>query len=778
METSGVLHASPPGLTLDDAREIARTRFGVDGDARQLVSERDQNFVLQGDGPGWVLKVSNAAEDRAVVEMEVAAVEHVARMDPGLPVPLPRHARDGAAVADVTVGDARHLVRMIPYLPGRNAQPSELDERTIREIGVVVARLARALRGFFHPAGGRVIEWDQKHLPDLARHAQLIDDSSRRDLLGRALERFQRRVMPVLPTLRAQVIHNDMTLDNLLLDESGTVTGIIDFGDMAHTATVLDVPATLQSLVRDRPDVFGVAAEFLQGYTSVLPLEDEEVELLGDLLAGRMVQTILISAWRTRQFPENAYITGWAEPAWDLLGQLEQVGFDEASRRLAAAARAPIRPRYDGVPVSDHELLARRRQVLGSALEPLTYRRPLHLERGRGAWLFDTDGRAYLDAYNNVPVVGHAHPRVVDAIARQASLLNTNTRYLHSAIVELAERIVAGMPPGLDTVMFVNSGSEANDLAWRLATAATGHGGGLVTEWAYHGVTAAIADFSPSEWEPGQPPRSVETFEAPDTYRGPYASPMEGAAAARHQMTAAVDGLAARGIRPAALFLDALFTSDGIFAPPAEPVAAAIEIARQAGALYIADEVQSGHGRTGAGLWGFTAWGVTPDIVTLGKPMGNGHPIAAVVARADLVDRLAAQTTFFSTFGGNPVACVAALTVLDVLADERLLENAASVGEWLRDELVRLARVHAAIGDVRGRGLMTGVELVEAGAQAAAGDLAQEVRDRMRERGVLVGTTRREGNVLKIRPPLCIRRDEAALIVRTLDEVLSELTDG
>jgi 4-aminobutyrate aminotransferase-like enzyme/Ser/Thr protein kinase RdoA (MazF antagonist) len=778
METSGVLHASPPGLTLGDARDIARTCFAIDGDVRPLVSERDQNFVLQGDGLGWVLKVSNAAEDRAVVEMEVAAIEHVARLDPGLPVPLPRHTRDGHAVAEVTVGDARHLVRMIPYLPGRNALPSEIDARTVREIGVVVARLARALRGFFHPAGGRVIEWDQKHLPDLVRHAELIDDASRRNLLDRSLERFQRRVMPVLPSLRAQVIHNDMTLDNLLLDEAGMVTGIIDFGDMAHTATVLDVPATLQSLVRDSRDIFGVATEFLQGYTSILPLEEEEVDLLGDLLAGRMVQTILISAWRTRQFPDNAYITGWAEPAWDLLGQLERVGFDEASRRMAAAASAPIRPRHDQLPISDDQLRARRQRVLGSALEPLTYKRPLHLERGSGAWLYDTDGRAYLDAYNNVPVVGHAHPRVVNAQARQASLLNTNTRYLHAAIVELAERIVESMPPGLDTVMFVNSGSEANDLAWRLATAATGQGGGLVTEWAYHGVTAAIADFSPSEWNPGQRPRSVETFGAPDTHRGPYASPVEGAAAARYQMTAAVEGLAARGIRPAALFIDALFTSDGIFAPPAEPVVAAIEVARQAGALYVADEVQSGHGRTGAGLWGFTAWGVTPDIVTLGKPMGNGHPIAAVVARADLVDRLAAQTTFFSTFGGNPVACVAALTVLDVLADERLVENAASVGEWLRGELVRLSQVHAAIGDVRGRGLMTGVELVEAGTGAAARELAEEVRDQMRERGVLVGATRREGNVLKIRPPLCIRREEAALIVGALDQVLAELPDG
>jgi 4-aminobutyrate aminotransferase-like enzyme/Ser/Thr protein kinase RdoA (MazF antagonist) len=772
METPGVLHVSPPGLTLDDARRIARTCFGIHGEARELVSERDQNFVVRGDGPAWVLKVSNVAEDRSVIEMEVAAIDHVARIDPGLPVPQARRMPDGRTIAEVTVADARHLVRMIPFLPGHHAQPSELDERTIRRIGVVVARLARAMRGFFHPAAGRVIEWDQKHLLGLAEHAVLVTDPSRRALVDRVLERFRQRVAPVLPSLRAQVIHNDMTLDNMLLDAAGNVTGIIDFGDMAHTATVLDVPATLQSLVRERDDLFGVAGAFLQGYTSVLPLEDEEAELVGDLLAGRMLQTILISAWRTRQFPDNDYITGWAEPAWALLDQLARVGWDEASRRLAVAARSPILPHRGATPMPDKELLARRTRVLGSALEPVSYRRPLHLERGRGAWLYDADGRAYLDAYNNVPVVGHAHPRVVDAVARQVALLNTNTRYLYVSIVELAERIVASMPPGLDTVMFVNSGSEANDLAWRLATIATGETGGLVTDWAYHGVTAAIADFSPSEWGPGQRPTSVETFPAPDTYRGPYADPVKGAAAARRGMRAAVEQLASRHIRPAALFIDSLLTSDGIFVPPAETVAAALAAAREAGALYVADEVQAGHGRAGDGLWGFAAWGVTPDIVTLGKPMGNGHPIAAVVTRADLADRLAEQTTFFSTFGGNPVACVAALAVLDVLADEQLVENATAVGGWLRGQLAALAGHHPAIGDVRGRGLMIGVELVDPATNKPAGDLAQRVRDEMRERGVLIGTTRREANVLKIRPPLCIRRDEAPLIVSTLDEVL------
>ncbi len=773
MSSAHVLEADPPSLTAADAERIARDAFGVGGTARLLVSERDQNFaIVEPNGEGWVLKVSNPAEDPAVVDMEVAAVQRIARVDPALPVPLARRALDGRSVARVESGGAWHLVRLIPLLPGRNVRPGELGVEAVHAIGTVVARVSRALRGFFHPAAGRAIWWDQQHLATLVPHAELITDASRRRLLDQVIARFADRVVPALPTLRAQVIHNDLTLDNLLVDESGAVTGIIDFGDMAHTALVLDVPATLQSLFRERVDIFEVSATFLAGYTSVIPLEDVERELLGDLLAGRMAQTILISAQRTSRYPDNAYIRGWSEPAWALLELLEATGFDESGRRLAAAARPPARRRPASV--IDDELIARRRRVLGSALEPLTYTRPLHLVRGDGVWMEDPDGHRYLDAYNNVPVVGHSHPRVVEAIARQAALLNTNTRYLHEHVIELAERLTASMPEGLDTVMFVNSGSEANDLAWRLATAATGGDTGIVTDWAYHGVTHAVADFSPSEWPRGEQPPGAEVYAPPNTYRGRYADAADAAAVARDEMTGAIDRIAGRGRSPAALFVDATFTADGIFVPRPEVVRALVARARDAGALYIADEVQSGHGRTGDGLWGFAAWDVTPDIVTLGKPMGNGHPIAAVITRSDIVDRFAERTTFFSTFGGNPVACAAALAVLDVIEDEGLIANGADMGDVLRHGAVELGRTHPAIGDVRGRGLMLGVELVGADGRPAT-ELAGRVKDAMRERGVLVGTTGRDGNTLKIRPPLCLRADEAQLIVAGLDESLRAL---
>ncbi len=769
MTTSAdVLESPPPTLTAGDAVAIARDRFGLETTAEVLVSERDQNFRLaDASGDAWVLKVSNAAEDPGVVAMEVAAVERIAEVDPGLPVPVARRALDGSPVTSATVDGSEHLVRLLPLLPGRNAEPADLDADAIEHIGEAVARIGRALRGFFHPAAGRTIWWDQQHLPDLARRVVVDEGTDRRELLGEVLARFGANVVPAFPVLRSQLIHNDVTLDNLLLDDAHRISGIIDFGDMAHTALVLDIPATLQSLVRGRTDIFEVTDAFVAGYASVLPLEPTEGALLGDLLAGRMAQTILISAWRMPQHPDNEYIRGWAAPAWELLEQMQSIGFEEVSRRMATIARAP---RAQTVP-SD-ELLQRRNRVLGTALESLSYRTPLHLVRGDGAWMEADDGRRYLDAYNNVPVVGHSHPRVVEAITRQASALNTNTRYLHPHVVELAERLIATVPEGLDTVLFVNSGSEANDLAWRLATTVTGADAGIATSWGYHGVTHAIADFSSSEWPRGETPAAAEAYVAPDTYRGRYADADDPASVGRAEVADAVARLATRSRQPAALFVDSTFTADGIFVPEPGVVAEIVATARAAGALFIADEVQSGHGRTGE-MWGFSRWGVTPDIVTLGKPMGNGHPIAAVITRSDIVDRFGAETTFFSTFGGNPVACAAALAVLNVLEDEGLLAHATTVGDHLRASLAGLAARHPAIGDVRGRGLMTGVELVrDPATREPDPDLAALVKDEMAERGVLIGTTGRLTNVLKVRPPLCVTGDEAALIVTALGEIL------
>jgi len=482
--------------------------------------------------------------------------------------------------------------------------------------------------------------------------------------------------------------------------------------------------------------------------------------VLPDLIAARAVADAVLFGWRAALHPDNAYLQGWAE-VLPLLGYLEDEGNALLRHRLLPGADTS----------ADAGLTQRRTAAFGPALSPLTYDRPLHLVRGEGVWLIDADGERFLDCYNNVPVVGHAHPRVTDAIARQSRLLNTNMRYLTDAPVELAERLVASMPEGsgLDTVLFVNSGSEANDTAWRLATTWTGGGGAIVTRFAYHGVTEAIAAISPEEWLATGQPAHVETFDPADPYRDAHLDMPDGFAAA-------VARLRERGVDAAATFVDGGFTSDGIPVPPVDGVRALADRTHESGALYIADEVQVGHARSGAHLWSFAAQDVAADIVTMGKPMGNGHPVAALITRRELTERFAEQTEWFSTFGGNPVACAAALAVLDVIEDEQLIARAGHVGPALRAALGDVQRAHDAIGDVRGIGMLTGVELVrDPSTKEPDPELTDAVANGMRVRGVLVGTTGRAGNVLKVRPPLAFGDEHIVLVAEALHATLQGL---
>jgi 4-aminobutyrate aminotransferase-like enzyme/Ser/Thr protein kinase RdoA (MazF antagonist) len=770
------LTTAPPTFSREDAAAISQRIFGVSGVASPLDSERDQNFrVIASDGRSFVLKVSNAADDFGPLEMQTEAMLHICRHAPELPVMRPLSTIDGNFYSEAEDSRGqRHIVRLFTFLPGRIVDSTALKRDAIRDFGSTVASMGIALRGFFHAAGGYRILWDLKHTPELRPLLGAVADPRRRSVAGRVLDRFDERAAATLPRLRAQLVHNDLTLDNVLLDDAHRVTGIVDFGDLTHTALICDLAIALVSLMWGRADPIDAAEAAIGGYASVTSIEEREAEVLADLVRARLAALVLIASWRVGRYPENAqYITANVELAWALLEELESLEATVTRRLRAACLRRGASDVMQARPSMD-ELLARRRRVLGPVLAPLSYDRPLYLVRGEGSLMFDDRGNSYLDAYNNVPVVGHSHPRVAAAISEQSNTLNTNTRYLHESVVELAERLVATMPDGLDTVMFVNSGSEANDIAWRLATAYTGGTGGIVTSHAYHGVTTATIALSPEEWMDEHGPGHVATVPPPDPYRGPHRDDETGWVGRYvDYFDAALDRLQRRGVRPAAFFVDSLFTSDGIFTPPPSYLENAVRRVHDAGGLVVADEVQCGFGRSGSHMWSFQRSLTTPDFVTLGKPMGNGHPIAAIVTRSEIADRFASRTDMFSTFGGNPVACRAALAVLDVLRDEDLEEHAALVGAALRSSLERLMPHHNAIGDVRGAGLMIGVELVlERSTREPAPRLAHEVMNRMRDHGVLVGSTGRDGNVLKIRPPLVLSAGEAGVISGTLDACL------
>jgi 4-aminobutyrate aminotransferase-like enzyme len=393
--------------------------------------------------------------------------------------------------------------------------------------------------------------------------------------------------------------------------------------------------------------------------------------------------------------------------------------------------------------------------------------------------LYDADGRTYLDAVNNVPHVGHCHPRVVDAGRRQMAVLNTNTRYLHERLVEYAERLCATLPDPLRVCYFVNSGSEANELALRLARCVTGSRETIVVDVAYHGNTNAAVEISPYKFDgpggSGAPPH-VHVVPTPDAYRGVYQEHGEDAASryASH-VAATVDRLAADGRRPGAFIAESILSCAGQIVLPPGYLHAAYEAVREAGGLCIADEVQVGFGRVGSHFWAFETQGVVPDIVTMGKPIGNGHPLGAVVTTPEIARAFANGMEYFNTYGGNPVSCAVGLAVLDVVRDERLQDRARDVGAHLLAGLRALMSRHPLIGDVRGLGLFVGVELVRhRDTREPAGTEAGLVANRMRDRGVLVSTDGPFHNVLKIKPPLCFTAWDADHLVSTLDGILGE----
>jgi 4-aminobutyrate aminotransferase-like enzyme len=424
----------------------------------------------------------------------------------------------------------------------------------------------------------------------------------------------------------------------------------------------------------------------------------------------------------------------------------------------------------EGFDAELRSLIARRQATFGAS-SVLVYERPIRMVRAEGVWMFDADGRRYLDVYNNVASVGHCHSRVVGAIAKQAATLNTNTRYLYDNIHDYAERLLATFPAALSNVVFTCTGSESNDFALRLSKSFTGGRGFVVIETAYHGNTEAVTEVSPSSFKTRSVPPHVRTVPAPDQYRHPT---NDVGARLAEDVAEAIADLERNGVKFAGLLVDSIFSSDGIYADPAGFLKQAVDVVHKAGGLFISDEVQPGFGRTGTAMWGFQRHSAEPDIVTMGKPMGNGFPVGGVVTRPEILESLCETTGYFNTFGGNPVAAAAGLAVLDVIEDEGLIENAKEIGAYVRSGLQALASRYPAIGDVRSAGLFIGIEFSLPGTTDPDPATASYVINALKERGVLIGAAGAYGNVLKVRPPLCFARDNADFFIERLGAALSE----
>ena len=777
------VHHNRPQFSIDDAQKLARDLYGLAATARPLPSDRDQNFHLTTKmDEQFVLKIASAAESADVLDLENQAMRHLAQ-DGTLPSPHVCPTTDDewmTAVSDAN--GSRHFIRLVTYLDGdvlANITPQ--SPHLLHDIGRFLGQMDNTLTSFDHPAAHRLLHWDIRHAPIIIRrHLAEIDQSDRRALVERFLGEYETAVFPHLPYLPTQIIHNDANDHNLILAPAvvGLQTtppiGIIDFGDMVHTFTLAEPAIAAAYLMLDKPDPFTVAAHFLGGYHAVHPLTKLEQTLLYQFIRIRLCTSVVLSAHQKKLEPDNAYLTISEKPAWALLEQMATIGAmgaidpEQAADQFRRACFTPVSG------PSKADILTSRQRHLGPSLS-VSYQEPLKIMRGSGQFLYDEAARPYLDCVNNVCHVGHSHPLVVEAAARQMALLNTNTRYLHDNIIRYAERLTATLPDPLNVCFFVNSGSEANDLALRLARNYTGQQDIIVLDGAYHGNLTSLIEISPYKFNGrggmGEPAH-VHTAVMPDTYRGPYKDPQSGEKYAEH-IQQLIGNIQAQRRGVAALIAESLLGCGGQIVLPDGYLSAAFQHVRAAGGVCIADEVQVGFGRVGSHFWGFETQAVVPDIVTMGKPIGNGHPLAAVVTTAEIAQAFHNGMEYFNTFGGNPVSCAVGLAVLNVLEAEQLQQNALHVGDHLKAGLAGLMAKQSLIGDVRGLGLFLGIELVrDRQTLEPAAEEATAVVEQMKQRGILLSTDGPLHNVIKIKPPLVFTTADADFLVVTLDQVL------
>lgn len=766
----------------NDVIRMARELYGLQIlTEKPLVGEFDQNFYLSDNsGKEYVLKIAGSNEKRERLEAQNEVMKLILNNHTRLECPSAIPSLSGQEISCVREPDSTaHFVRLLHFLPGTFW--SEIKDHSpllLEQLGSILGELDRVLKDFYHPALHRYLNWDLRNFADLESYLPDMKDLPRRNLVNYFIRQFKAFVVPVFSKLRQSVIYNDANDNNILLDTGGetpAISGLIDFGDMVYTHTVCELAVAIAYAIHGKDDPMETAAKIVSGYHNAFPLEEIELDVLFHLIGARLCSTLLISAHHLTVYPGNEYLEISVKPALKALEKLITINPDHAARQFKQACGFPV-PSQTGK-MEPAEILQLRKKHLGRNLS-LSYSEPLKIVRGVMQYLYDHTGRPYLDTVNNVCHVGHCHPRVVDAAYRQMTVLNTNTRYLHENIVEYARRLCATLPEPLSVCYFVNSGSEANELALRLARSHTKNTDYIVLEHAYHGNTNAIIDISPYKFDgPGGmgKPGHVHKVSIPDVYRGAFKAgdPQAGEKYAADVRKAAEE-LKAKHKKPAAFIHESLMGVAGQIVAPPNYLRRAYHFAREAGAVCIADEVQIGFGRVGTHMWGFETQGVIPDIVTMGKPIGNGHPLGAVVTTPEIADSFHSGMEYFNTFGGNPVSCAVGLAVLDVMRDERLQENALIVGEYMKSRLMPLMDKYEWVSDVRGLGLFLGIELVlDRETLEPAKEVAAQISDRMKQEGILISIDGPLHNVIKIKPPLVFTRENVDFYVDTLDRVLN-----
>jgi 4-aminobutyrate aminotransferase-like enzyme/aminoglycoside phosphotransferase (APT) family kinase protein len=761
---------------LEQIESFIQQEYGLSGTVKRLPGE-NQNFQIESnDGEHFVLKLAGESLSSEILSLEHRILEHLELADLDLSLPYTIPTKTGNPQTRFSLGEDQWVeARLQGYIAGTSwGEASAAQGNQLRDLGEKLAMLDLALASFDDLTVRRSHPWDLTAASQHRHKLALVQDQQLRQIAEWMFQFYAAAALPNLSSLPHSVIHGDANDENILVEDA-EVVGLLDFGDSLFNPTVCELAVTLAYAMLEQADPFQAGSVIVGAYHTVRPLSLPELEVLYPLICGRLCTTVAIAAERRGIDPDHPTWFVTEERAWSLLRKLEHVDPIDAIRQLAAAT--DLTPYKDnGKSLAD--LLAKRHQHIGPSLS-IAYDEPLTMSKGVGQYLFDDRGRPYLDLVNNVCHVGHCHPRVVEAGQVQMARLNTNTRYLYDGLTDYAQRLCDTLPDPLEVCFFVNSGSEANELALRLAETHTGAHDFIVIDGAYHGHTKRLIDISPYKFMgsggKGVPEHWVHVVPMPDGYRGMYRGYGHETGKAYGDEVGQV--IKQAGTTIAGFIAESLLGCGGQIIPPDGYFEHTFEHVRSAGGLCIIDEVQVGFARAGTHFWAFERQGVVPDIVVMGKPIGNGHPMAAVVTTREVADSFANGMEFFSTFGGNPVSCAIGMAVLDVIEDERMQEHALELGNYFLGGLRELMLQYEIIGDVRGAGLFIGVEFVtDRETLDPAADVAAQLVERMKARGVLLSTDGPLHNVIKIKPPMVLTQDDVDMTLRLMGDELSAVS--
>jgi len=755
-----------------DASEFVEKHYGLKVEsAIPLEGFGGENYKIESGSGNFVLKFYDPNSEpnvQELLEAENSFLERLSGLD-NISVPIPQFDFEGRLLSYSET--KKKFFRLLTYVKGDLFADVEHTPELLDSYGKAVGEMNAKTLDFRHiSTEARKFEWDLDEFELSEKCLPFIEDLADRKLVEYYFLQNRENVQPKLRRLRKSVIHGDVNSRNVVVQD-GKVSGIIDFGDINLTALINELAIAVTYGLFSKEKSVESALSIVKGYHENLPLEEIEIEVLYWLIATRSCINVCQAAKVKHEGRDAEYAQISVEPAWALLRnwvQINPLQFENAVREGLG---------FDSklTESTDSELEKRNRYV--SKALSLQFSDPIKITGAAFQYMYDASGKTYLDCYNNIPQVGHCHPRVVEAGQRAMARLNTNTRYLNDTFNAYAENLLTRFPENLTKVFFVNSGSAASDLAIRLAMTHTKKQGIVVMEHGYHGNTRLGIDISHYKYgRKGGAGKSEPIIEAeiPDTYKGRFQN--NDGTAGREYAVGTIEEIEGNGL-PIAAFIAEPIVGCGGQVPLAKGYLKKIyPFIRAQGGVCISDEVQTGFGRLGEYFWGFEMQDVVPDIVVMGKPMGNGHPIAAVVTTDEIAASFETGMEFFSSFGGNPVSCAIGQAVLDVLDEEKLPENAKEVGGYLLELFRGLVDKYEVCGDARGEGLFLGLELVkDKESKAPNTELASLVQNKLKEERIMVGTDGPSVNVIKVKPPICFTKENADELAYWMEEELKNV---